>query len=61
VWVVGHRGRKRQIQLKTAYRKGTTHCGFKPLDTLVRLAASVPKPRANLPRFHAIDPTAALE
>jgi hypothetical protein len=41
-------------QLKTPYRDGTTHVIFEPLDFIARLAALVPKPRVNLPRFHGV-------
>src|SRR5690606_10687069 len=40
--------------LKTAYRDGTTHVIFEPLDFMARLAALVPKPRVNLTRFHGV-------
>ena len=33
-------------QLKTPYSDGTTHVIFEPLDSIARLAALVPKPRA---------------
>jgi hypothetical protein len=41
-------------QLKTLYRDGTIHVIFEPLDFNSRLAALVPKPRVNLPRFHGV-------
>jgi hypothetical protein len=41
-------------QLKTPYRDGTTHIILEPLDFMARLAALVPKPRANLTRFHGV-------
>jgi len=34
--------------LKRAYRDGTTHVVFEPLDSMGKLAALVPKPRTNL-------------
>jgi hypothetical protein len=52
-----------RYQLKTPYREswphersecfgsGTTHVIFEPLDFMARLAALVPRPRANLTRF----------
>ena len=40
--------------LKTPYRDGTTHVVFEPLDFLAKLAALVPRPRANLIRYHGI-------
>ena len=36
-----------RVQLKTAYRDGTTHMILEPLDFLARLAALVPPPRAH--------------
>ncbi len=41
-------------QLKTPYRDGTTHIIFEPLDFMAKLAALVPKPRANLTRYHGV-------
>ncbi len=53
-------------QLKTPYREswphersecfgsGTTHVIFEPLDFMARLAALIPRPRANLTRFHGV-------
>ena len=41
-------------QLKTPYRDGTTHVIFEPLDFMARLAALIPRPRANLTRFHGV-------
>jgi hypothetical protein len=43
-----------RYQLKTPYRDGTTHVIFEPLDFIARLAALVPRPRANLTRFHGV-------
>ncbi len=55
-----------RYQLKTPYREslphersecfgyGTTHVIFEPLDFMARLAALVPRPRANLTRFHGV-------
>jgi hypothetical protein len=43
-----------RYQLKTLYRDGTTHVIFEPLDFIARLAALIPRPRANLTRFHGI-------
>ena len=43
-----------RYQLKTPYRDGTTHFIFEPLDFIARLAASVPKPRGNLTRYHGV-------
>jgi len=37
-----------------AYRDGTTHVVFQPLDFLARSAALVPRPRVNLTRFHGV-------
>ena len=33
---------------------GTTHVIFEPLEFMARLAALVPRPRANLTRFHGV-------
>ncbi len=33
---------------------GTTHVIFEPLDFMARLGALVPRPRANLTRFHGV-------
>jgi len=43
-----------RYERKTAYRDGTTHVIFEPLDFIARLAALVPKPRVNLTRFHGV-------
>jgi hypothetical protein len=43
---------KVRYELKTPFRNGTTHEIFEPLDFLARLAALVPKPRANQTGFH---------
>ena len=40
--------------LKTAYRDGTTHVLFNPLDFMAKLTALVPKPRTNLTRFNGV-------
>jgi hypothetical protein len=48
------RGGNIRHQLKTPYRDGTTHVIFEPLDFMVRLAALIPRPRANLTRFHGV-------
>jgi hypothetical protein len=40
--------------LKTPYRDGTTHVIFEPEDSIARLAALVPKPRAHLTRYHGV-------
>jgi len=45
---------KVRYQLKTPYRDGTTHIIFEPLDFMAKLAALVPKPRANLTRYHGV-------
>jgi hypothetical protein len=41
-------------RLKTAYRDGTTHVVFEPIDFMAKLAALVPRPRTNLTRFHGV-------
>lgn len=43
-----------RIQLKTAYRDGTTRVVLESLDFIARLAALVPAPRVNLTRFHGV-------
>lgn len=43
-----------RYQLKTPYRDGTEHVIFEPRDFIARLAALVPKLRANLTRFHGV-------
>ena len=43
-----------RYKLKTPYRDGTTHVIFEPLDFMARLAALIPRPRANLTRFHGV-------
>jgi hypothetical protein len=40
--------------LKTPYRDGTTHVIFEPEDFIARLAALVPKSRAQLTRYHGV-------
>jgi hypothetical protein len=45
---------KVRYQLKTPYRDGTTHVIFEPLDFIAKLAALIPKPRANLTRYHGL-------
>src|SRR6266566_5841273 len=39
---------------KTAWRNGTTHAIFQPLEFMEKLAALVPTPRAHLVRFHGL-------
>lgn len=41
-------------QLKHPFRDGTTHIVFSPRDFMARLAALVPRPRANLIRYHGV-------
>lgn len=43
-----------RYQLKTPYRDGTTDVIFEPLDFIARLVALIPRPRANLTRFHGV-------
>ena len=42
------------LQLKSAYRDGTTHIVMSPLEFMQRLAALVPRPRLHLIRFHGV-------
>jgi len=41
-------------ELKHPFRDGTTHILFAPQDFIARLAALVPRPRANLTRYHGV-------
>ena len=41
-------------ELKHPFRDGTTHFVFEPLEFLAKLAALVPRPRANLTRYHGV-------
>jgi len=41
-----------RYELKTPWRKGTTHVEFEPIEFMAKLAALVPPPRAHLTRFH---------
>ena len=43
-----------QLRLKRAFRCGTTHMVFEPLDFLSKLAALVPPPRAHLVRYSGV-------
>jgi hypothetical protein len=42
------------LQLKSAWRDGTTHIKMSPLELMQRLAALVPRPRLHLIRFHGV-------
>ena len=42
------------LQLKSAYKAGTTHIVMSPLEFMERLAALVPRPRLHLIRFHGV-------
>jgi hypothetical protein len=44
------------LQLKSAWRDGTTHIKMSPLEFMQRLAALVPRPRLHLIRFRRPDP-----
>ena len=49
------------LQLKSAYRDGTTQFVMSPLEFMQRLAALVPGPRLHPIRFHgALAPDARL-
>ena len=41
-------------ELKHPFNNGTTHFVFEPLEFLAKLAALVPRPRANLTRYHGL-------
>jgi hypothetical protein len=42
------------LQLKSAYKDGTTHIVMEPLEFMQRLAALVPRPRLHLIRLHGV-------
>ena len=42
------------LELKSAWRDGTTHIKMSPLEFMQRLAALVPRPRLHLIRFHGV-------
>ena len=42
------------LQLKSAWRDGTTHIVISPLEFMQRLAALVPRPRLHLIGFHGV-------
>jgi len=42
------------LQLKSAYKDGTTHLVMAPLEFMQRLAALMPRPRLHLIRFHGV-------
>jgi Putative transposase len=42
------------LQLKSAFKDGTTHVVVSPLEFMQRLAALVPRPRLHLIRFHGV-------
>jgi hypothetical protein len=42
------------LQLKSAFKDGTTHVVMSPLEFMQRLAALVPRPRLHLIRFHGV-------
>ena len=42
------------LQLKSAFKDGTTHIVMAPLEFMQRLAALVPCPRLHLIRFHGV-------
>ena len=43
-----------RLGLKRAFRDGTTHVVFEPLDFLSKLAALVPPPRMHRTRYHGL-------
>jgi Putative transposase/Transposase zinc-binding domain len=47
------------LRLKKAWRDGTTHVAFTPEEFMEKLAALVPRPRANLVRYHGVFAPAA--
>ena len=42
------------LELKSAFKDGTTHIVMSPLEFMQRLAALVPRPRLHLIRFHGV-------
>jgi hypothetical protein len=42
------------IKLKSAWRDGTTHLVFEPLEFLAKLAALTPRPAINLLLYHGV-------
>ncbi len=50
---VQHSG-KVVYELKHPFSNGTTHFVFEPVEFLAKLAALVPRPRANLTRYHGV-------
>ena len=42
------------LQLKSAWRDGTTHISMSPLEFMQRLTALVPRPRLHLISFHGV-------
>ena len=42
------------LQLKSAFKDGTSHIVMLPLEFMERLAALVPRPRLHLIRFHGV-------
>jgi hypothetical protein len=42
------------VKLKTAWRDGTTHVVFEPLEFLAKLAALTPRPEINLLLYHGV-------
>ena len=42
------------LQLKSAWRDGTTHIRMSPLEFMQRLAGLAPRPRLHLIRFHSV-------
>ena len=45
------------LQLKSAFKDGTTHDVMSPLEFMQRLAALVPRPGLHLIRFHGVLPS----
>jgi hypothetical protein len=43
-----------RYELKAPWRTGETHVLLEPMDFMARLAALVPRPRANLIRYHGV-------
>jgi hypothetical protein len=43
-----------QLRLRKAFRDGTTHLIFNPLEFIARLASLVPRPRTHLVTYHGV-------
>ena len=53
-WLKRNRAGQVVLQLKSAFKDGTTHIVMSPLEFMQRLDALVPRPRLHLIRFHGV-------